>query len=326
MITYNEENKDYDFVDCIPILYREFVNPHAFIVVGTQESGTKKIKEGLFIRSEATHYPHVLGEYLEMIGYGRALKENAHKLVKIKNLNVRMRIFYYKEKVVNTFNTQNVVKVSTKNNKSIPIEITSKNSNVNEFSNTYFQTFYKGAIFFKMVINNKTNIQKFIFVNIHLYFNESNHNEGYEIRKKKFLDLMKKPVFTDDSIDKKNLLELYQNGYNIFLFGDLRFSLIQLKSDLLKSDLLKNVNEISLKSQLSESIVSVNTNKYGHSTFDEYNKILYALKTINPSYIDHQKYLFPDKSSRTMVSLSIPLNNKSGNKRNTSSASGGLPV
>ena len=87
IITYNEENKDYDFVDCIPILYREFINSHAFIVVGTQESGTKKIKEGLFIRSEATHYPHVLGEYLGMMNYGLALKESAHKLLKIKKNN-----------------------------------------------------------------------------------------------------------------------------------------------------------------------------------------------------------------------------------------------
>jgi hypothetical protein len=295
IITYNEENKDYDFVDCIPILYREFINPHAFIVVGTQESGTKKIKEGLFIRSEATHYPHVLGEYLGMIGYGRALKESAHKLVKIKNLNVRMRIFYYTENVVNIVNTPN--------NNLKSIKITSKNSNIDEFGNTYFQTFYKGAIFFKMVINNgKNNTQKFIFVNTHLYFNEKNEKQGYEKRKQKFLQLVSKPVFTDGTNpNKKNLLELYQNNYNIFLFGDLRFSMSQLRDDLLKNN--------KLRSNLFKSITNKNT-----LTQHTYDRILYALTNINPlptelypSPIEHETYSFPDKSTHSMVSLSISL-------------------
>jgi hypothetical protein len=319
IITYNEENKDYDFIDCIPILYKEYISRHAFIVVGTQESGTKKIRTGLM--SEATHYPHVLGEYLRMFGYGLALKENAHKLLKIKNLNVRMRIFYYRGNVVNVLNNEN--------NQSKSIKIISKNSNVDDFGNTYFQTFYKGAIFFKMVIKNNGMTQNFIFVNTHLYFNQNNGNQGYEKRKQKFLQLIRKPVFTDgtNNTNKKNLLELYQNNYNIFLFGDLRFSMNQLKNDLLinnnyfKNNLSKSItnNYKTYNSRKNTSITSLSENtrtSFTENTSNKhtYDRILYALKNIEilptesyPSPIELETYLFPDKSKHSMVSLSVIL-------------------
>ena len=71
-----------------------------------------------------------------MIGYERALKESAHKLIKIKNLNVRMRIFYY---VGNVFNGKNLPSnMNQKSKNLISKQIIEKNSNIDQFVNTYF--------------------------------------------------------------------------------------------------------------------------------------------------------------------------------------------
>jgi hypothetical protein len=86
IISYNEENKDYDFIDCIPILYRVFTSLPVFIVLGTQESTSKVTKKGIYVLAEATHYQHVLGSYLTQFGYtyNHDMKESGHK-IKVKD-------------------------------------------------------------------------------------------------------------------------------------------------------------------------------------------------------------------------------------------------
>ena len=264
IISYNEENKDYDFIDCIPILYRAYTNPPVFIVLGTQESTSKVTKEGIYVLAEATHYPHVLGKNLKRIGYTYDdMKESGHK-IKVKDKNVRMRIFFYQPKNSNGY-IKEQIKIQIKKNPPTMItksngsqreqiniesklaEITNNtNSYVNSsnFSfkklNTYFKTFYRGAIFFKMILKIDKEEQKFIFVNAHLYFDDSNQSEKkYKGREEKFIDLITKPVFNADKTHqmKINLIQLYDAGYNIFIFGDLCF-----KNNKLQEFLAKNTN------------------------------------------------------------------------------------
>jgi hypothetical protein len=288
IISYNEGNQKYNFIDCIPILFKVSIKNPSFIVIGTQESGTsleKKTKEGkeTFFGS-ATHYPHVMGKYLEELGYSILEKESAHKLMPVKNENVRLRVYY---------NT------SKNKKKKIRINRNQLNKNKNGFLSPenilLKKSFYRGAIFFKMVIKNKGRTQKFIFVNTHLYFNENNPNNGNENRKEKFLYLMKRKLFNTEN----SLVDFYKDNYNIFFFGDLNFKIDKLQQILNNPSLSPNNNTVSLRQQFSIGLKK-NTNPQ--------NNILYALKTINNNSVKRDNYKFPKKgSNKEMISLSLTL-------------------
>jgi hypothetical protein len=329
IISYNEENKDYDFIDCIPILYRVFTCPPIFIVLGTQESTSKVTKEGLNVLAEATHYPHVLGSYLTQFSYTYDnMKESGHK-IKVKDKNVRMRIFFYEPKNNNEKIPQIVI---NKEKKLAEINTINSYLNSSKFSfknlNTYFKTFYRGAIFFKIIVKiNGEEDKKFIFVNAHLYFDETNQSEKkYKGRNQKFIDLITKPVFNadkDNKDNKMNLIQLYDAGYNIFIFGDLCFSNIDLNK------FLTNPNKSNSKEQISNftnilfksidnntpTTYKYNTTNYNsrkkniNSELNKYtpDRILYALTSIKPNPKKLDTYPFPYKSKHLMVSLLLGL-------------------
>ena len=354
IISYNEENKDYDFIDCIPILYRILFNKPVFIVLGTQESTSKITIEGS-LNSKATHYVHVLGKYLKEIDYRYDdMKESGHK-IKVKDKNVRIRIFFYDPQ-----ENGQIIITNKNGNKQIQKKISINNINTNSYVNTtnfsfkkintYFKTFYRGAIFFKMIIKINGEYKKFIFVNAHLYFDESNQSDIG--REKKFIDLITKPVFNADKYEesKKNLIELYDIGYNIFFFGDLCFGKNStnaneletfLRNENIESPQFSTVEDIIrfkniLLSSIDENIPT--TYKYESSNYNSRianiqsnngkytpDRILYALQTIDQSKKQLETYTFPYKSKHLMVSLSLELIPKTNIEQNIKNIENTLP-
>jgi hypothetical protein len=287
IISYNERNHEFDIIDCLPILYKVTINQPSFIVIGTHESGSMKIINKIL--SEATHYPHVLGKYLENLGYSLLDKIDGTMKNNIKSAeHLRLRVYYNNRKVGNEHHGKNITVIKKNKN--------TKGLGFNKFFSKVFTSnkiYYKGTLFFEMIITIKTGEErKIVLVNTN--FSDRISSTENDDKKKYFLHLMKKKIFTDE----KSLIQLYREGYNIIFMGNLSFE-IPSRSNIGNKSENKFLDGINGKNNFSVGINQTNQ-----------PKILYALQTLNSKSVISQKYDFPDKNDRSMVSLSLNFSNK----------------
>ena len=239
IVSFNEGAKSYNSDDCIPLLQKINNENPSFIVISTQESSSKSLKNSKTI-GNARHYQHVFGEELEKFNfpYKRLLKVDASvvassllsstsvvsapSLLIMKDKNVRTRIYYNTEHVdyneqkksLFSFGKKNEIYSHTNKNKYFIKSFESKKSESSGFGEISPGTLYKGSIFIRLEIKKDNIIYKIIFVNSHLYY-KKNNNTGLTQRQLQFLDL----------VEEFKLVEHFKNGYNIFFCGDLNFRL-----------------------------------------------------------------------------------------------------
>ena len=236
IVSYNEAAEQFTYNDCLPILFKILNENPSFIIVCTQESKTGNFRNIY----DAGHYEHVLNNYITKLDYERIKKVDA-SVIGIKDKNVRTRIYINKNNVLfdksllknNMANTEN-----TENNNYNPREaIINYNPNENILSKHDYlitdidtkksvesglgtisnKTLYKGSIFTKLEIKNMNGIEKdykIIVVNSHLYYKKSG-NTGLEKREKELSDIIK----------EFDLINYWNQGYNIFFCGDMNFRL-----------------------------------------------------------------------------------------------------
>jgi hypothetical protein len=298
IISFNEEHSAYDIVDCIPILYKVLTERPLFIVLGSQESTSQLIPA---VIGKAVHYPHVLGECLKQIGYGinDDLKASAHKL-KIFDKNVRLRTFFDTESISykNNAPSKNIKIVNFKKSVVKGDYVTSyKNKKYIFFENSLSGSFFKGTIFFKIDINFKGKVRKFIFVNSHFFYTEKG-NTGSITRQKLLHKLITMPI---KEFDNKSLIQLYSDkSYNVFFFGDLNFRLLindtqnkleQIKQ--IKQKYLKYLkNNIKNKSQKNELELYLNKSIQKFSEYNGTNITNMEQKMVEAGFLDENEKRF----------------------------------
>jgi hypothetical protein len=298
IISFNEEHSAYDIVDCIPILYKVLTERPLVIVLGSQESTSQLIPA---VIGKAVHYPHVLGECLKQIKYGinDDLKASAHKL-KFFDKNVRLRTFFDTEIISYKNNAPNK-KVKIVNFKKSIVKgdyITSyKNKKYIFFENSLSGSFFKGTIFFKIDINFKGKVRKFIFVNSHFFYTEKG-NTGSMTRQKLLHKLISMPI---KEFNNKSLIQLYsEDSYNVFFFGDLNFRLLidetqnkleQIKQ--IKQKYLKYLNNnLKNESQRNELEKYLNKSIQNFSQYKGSNITNMEQKMVEAGFLDESEKRF----------------------------------
>jgi hypothetical protein len=298
IISFNEEHSAYDIVDCIPILYKVLTERPLVIILGSQESTSQLIPA---LMGNAVHYPHVLGECLKQIGYGinDDLKASAHKL-KFFDKNVRLRTFFDTQIISYKNNAPNK-KVKIVNFKKSIVKgdyITSyKNKKYIFFENSLSGSFFKGTIFFKIDINFKGKVRKFIFVNSHFFYTEKG-NTGSMTRQKLLHKLISMPI---KEFDNKSLIQLYsEDSYNVFFFGDLNFRLLideaQNKLEQIKQIKLKYLkylnNNLRNESQKNELEKYLNNSINKFSEYKGQNITNIEEKMVEAGFLDESEKRF----------------------------------
>lgn len=306
IVSFNEGAKSYNSDDCIPLLQKINNENPSFIVISTQESSSKSIRNSKTF-GNARHYQHVFGEELEKFNfpYKRLLKVDASvistpSLLFMKDKNVRTRIYYNTEHVdyneqkksLFSFGKKNEIYSHTNKNKYFIKSFESKKSESSGFGEISPGTLYKGSIFVRLEIKKDNIIYKIIFVNSHLYY-KKNNNTGLSARQKQFLDL----------IEEFKLVEHFKNGYNIFFCGDLNFRLFtpstfyssknikqypNIINDMSKNIIKKYSTNLSLYKEDSSKILEQNDELYKFLI----NKTLNynALTTINSKNNTYYKF------------------------------------
>lgn len=261
IVSYNEEAEQYTYNDCLPILFKILNENPVFIIVCTQESKTGNFRNIY----DAGHYQHVLYNYITKLDYERIIKVDA-SVIGIKDKNVRTRVYINKNSVLFDKSLLKNTENNTENNNNYnPREaIINYNPNENILSKHDYlitdidtkksvesglgsisnKTLYKGSIFTKLEIKNMNGIEKdykIIVVNSHLYYKKSG-NTGLEKREKELSDIIK----------EFDLINYWNQGYNIFFCGDMNFR-------------LNNVHESNKTNSGYKSIISnylLNESKY----------------------------------------------------------------
>jgi hypothetical protein len=294
ILSYNEGAEDFMIENLNnPILknrYDEVIlkimtEEPAFLFVCTQESKS----------SGNTHYQNLLSNMLDQIPnnpYKKLLKIDGSVITPASmfttNKNVRTRIYYNNNRVLNNIltksynNTRNKSKSSnfllpkkSKNtiidedesysdktdynevNKFIIRNIGFRKSKDSGLTQSIHRTIFKGSIFTRLEIECRHNIMiKLIVVNSHLYFEAGQANTGLEKRKNEFLSLL----------NEFKLSEYYEAGYNIFFCGDLNFRLTK-----------KLISESNTSQSISNEIIKafeVNEKKNNELYQNELYKII----------------------------------------------------
>jgi hypothetical protein len=231
LICYNEDSKKFDNFDTISIITKVFSENPKIIFVCTQESSSRSLSSAI----KTTHYQHILGIELKKIGYSLASKFDASKSIAF-DTNVRTRVYYKNDDVIifNNSNTttsspliSNKYKILTKNedpaNTSClnclktskkKINISRSKSGISGLGTTLKSTLYKGSIKVKMTIRKGEDDYKLIVVNSHLFY-KHNDNTGIKRREEEMINLIK----------EFNLINEWNDGYNVFFCGDLNFKI-----------------------------------------------------------------------------------------------------
>ena len=290
--SFNEGAKDYTLEDCSTIFTTIMLCSPKIIVICTQES----LAEG------KTHFQHILNTLLEPTKYKRLLKYDASSksattisiltksiTSKLKNKNVRTRVYYNTENVINNIITNSESTsmmsrrlstsfsniLSTKkfeviqekesySNKNVKLnnntklyvtEIGASESKRSGFKSSLNATLYKGSICIRLVIQStNNNTYKFIFVNSHLLYKKTG-NTGEDIRTKEFISLCK----------EFKLAKFYKLGYNILFSGDLNFRLFRSNEGNMNESLAistKIINTIEINNKHSISNLSQRNELY----------------------------------------------------------------
>jgi hypothetical protein len=233
LISYNEDSKQFNVFDTLPIITKvNFENPK-IIFVCTQESSSRSLSSAI----KTTHYQHVLGVELKKFGYSLASKFDASKSI-IFDTNVRTRVYYKNDDVIIFNNSsievsssllgkENKYKILTKNEEirtkgcinclktsGEKINISRSKSGISGLGTTLKSTLYKGSIKVKMTIRKNDYDYKLIVVNSHLFY-KHNGNTGINKRKEEMIQL----------IEEFNLINEWYDGYNVFFCGDLNFKI-----------------------------------------------------------------------------------------------------
>ena len=318
IISYNEEAKKFNESDLYTLL--EYIKKMApsIIIVNTQESASRIGDRGTYVGwKDVQHFQHIFRESIEKDNYYEMVDKSDASLMKgyIKetNKNVRMRI--YKRVENNNINIINKKKM--------------EQSTKSGFGKLLKFTVWKGSIMCELTLKKKKSLklQKFIFVNSHLFFDSHNYKKGSGIktRIKMFMDL----------IEEFKLYDKYNEGYNIFFLGDLNFRLTKLtntnkhlynsnKNDdgkkeyivsIVKDHLINmknnknNKNKLYEKDEIYEFLekeINKLTNDNDNESKTESNKLLSNQNNINKSY--KKKILLDEfkksiEESRTFLSF-----------------------
>jgi hypothetical protein len=240
--SYNEGNENFNYNDCLNIIYKILNENPSFLFICTQES-----------KSGEKHFQHVLGNILKKLNYVRLRKidasvigKNVRTRIYINNNNVIYNTMYknlIKPYVTNSSNENNLVGIDNilnnknKNNKYIIKNLsnkTSESSGLGLHTSIKAFTLYKGSIFTKLEftknINNIEEEYKIIIINSHLFYKKSG-NTGLEEREKELLALIR----------EFKLIEYWKKGYNIFFCGDMNFRLNVVPDENKKKESYKSI-------------------------------------------------------------------------------------
>lgn len=272
LISYNEDSKKFDSFDTIPIISKVFSENPKIIFVCTQESSSR----GLSSAIKTTHYQHILGVELKKIGYSLASKFDASKSIAF-DTNVRTRVYYKNDDVI-IFNNSNTItslplisnkyKILTKNEEPAnigcfnclktsekKINISRSKSRISGLGTSLKSTLYKGSIKVKMTIRKGEDDYKLIVVNSHLFY-KHNDNTGIKRREEEMINLIK----------EFNLINEWNNGYNVFFCGDLNFKIYPYDSK--KDKIIQEAKKLFRSKIPTEELI--NYNEISKSIFDIY--------------------------------------------------------
>ena len=301
IISYNEDNKNFNELDTKPIITKVFLENPKIIFVCTQESSSRSISSTI----KTTHYQHILGEELKKNGYSLAGKFDASKSL-LLDKNVRTRIYYKKDDVMifnnvnaevssQLLNQQKKYKILTKNedigtkgclNCLKPVQkkinISRSKSKISGLGTVLKNTLYKGSIKVKMTIRYDEYDYKIIVVNSNLFYKHDG-NTGIKEREEEMVKL----------IEEFKLVEEWNDGYNIFFCGDLNFKIYPYNSK--KNKAIRNTQKIfsSFRSKIPNENY-INYNEISNNIVKNYinNNSLYKKESSNIYKKTNELYYF----------------------------------
>lgn len=334
LISYNEDSKQFDVFDTIPIITKIISENPKIIFVCTQESSSRSLSSAI----KTTHYQHILGIELKKNGYSLAGKFDASKSI-VLDTNVRTRVYYKNDDVMIfnnsntevsslTSNIENKYKILTKNEdpsnigcfnclKSTQkkINIMRSKSTISGLGTVLKSTLYKGSIKVKMTLRKDEYDYKLIVVNSHLFY-KHNNNTGIKKREEEMISL----------IEEFNLINEWQEGYNVFFCGDLNFKIYPYDSK--KNKYLEESKKLfsSFRSKIpSEQLINYNAistniikkytddkSEYKKNSSDIYKQTNELYKFLEKKYINSViiEYDFYNNLRKSIDMLGIHLTNK----------------
>lgn len=332
IITYNEDSNDFVNSDLLILLnYIEKKRP-SLIVVGSQESIRKKSNfQNVLKNNLITNYELLIE------------KNAHQKALTIKNKNVTLNIYCLKDiniidniknlysKNYDELDNNDIIEAGLNRKLFVENSKITRNKKINllkqtnnKFSNlkiinpeklgriastksglgTYIvnlriqePTIYKGSIMIPIIIIKNNKVKKFIFVVSHLYFQSLNYGKktssGLNIRKKNF----------DNIVEEFKLHKRFQEGFNIFFFGDLNFRLTKLNTNITNNiqyihELNPNKDKNKIKEYIEEIIKESKKNKEELYIKDEIYQ--YFQEKMNEYKNDEEKLLLYKKFKKSI--------------------------